>query len=83
MRELFADGVAGAPDMGLGDAARRRRVAREGGLADLRVLQGRLFVERDQVAFVPFWWSDVQVQRALDEHWRRTMRKGFERRRTF
>lgn len=48
-----------------------------------RVLQGRLFVERDQVAFVPFWWSDVQVQRALDDHWRRTMRKGFERHRTW
>ena len=48
-----------------------------------RVLQGRLRVERDQVAYVPFWWSDIQVQRALDGHWRRTMRKGFERRRSW
>jgi hypothetical protein len=48
-----------------------------------RVLQRRLQVERDQVAYVPFWWSDIQVQRALDEHWRRTMRRGFERSRSW
>ncbi len=45
-----------------------------------RLLQSKLLVERDQVAFVPFWWSDLQVQRSLDAHWRTTMRKGFERR---
>jgi hypothetical protein len=48
-----------------------------------RVLQGGLHVERDQVAYVPFWWSDVQVQRALDEHWKATMRRGFARRRSW
>ncbi|HET9052379.1 MAG TPA: hypothetical protein VFO60_11815 [Candidatus Dormibacteraeota bacterium] len=45
-----------------------------------RLLQAHLLVERDQVAFVPFWWSDLQIQRALDDHWKQTMRKGFERR---
>jgi hypothetical protein len=48
-----------------------------------RMLTAGLHVERDQVAYVPFWWSDIQVQRALDDHWRRTMRKGFERRRSW
>ena len=48
-----------------------------------RVLQAHLHVERDQVAYVPFWWSDIQVQRALDEHWKATMRRGFVRRRSW
>ena len=48
-----------------------------------RVLTRRLFVERDQIAYVPFWWSDIQVQHALDEHWKDTMRKGFARRRSW
>jgi len=46
----------------------RRRVATRG-----------LMVERNQVAYVPFWWSDLQVQRALDRYWKRTLRKGFDR----
>ena len=48
-----------------------------------RLLLTHLLVERDQIAFVPFWWSDLQIQRAVDEHWKRTMRKGFERRRAY
>ena len=45
-----------------------------------RLLMRSLQVEREQIAYVPFWWSDLQVQRAIDNHWRRTMRLGFERR---
>ena len=48
-----------------------------------RILAHKLVVDNNQVAYVPFWWSDIQVQRALDGHWRRTMRKGFERRRSW
>lgn len=44
-----------------------------------RLLCRRLHVVGDQVAYVPFWWSDLQVQRAIDAHWRDTMRRGFER----
>lgn len=44
-----------------------------------RLLALRLFVEREQVAYVPFWWNDVQVQRALDHHWQAAMRRSFER----
>ena len=55
---------------------------RDFGLPVRRRLAARgLRVERDQVAYVPFWWSDIQVQRALDAHWRRTLKLGFERRR--
>lgn len=39
-----------------------------------------LRVERDQIAYVPFWWTDLQVQRALDAHWQRTMRQAFDHR---
>jgi hypothetical protein len=45
-----------------------------------RLLARGLRVEREQLAFVPFWWSDIQVQRALDGHWRRTLRRGIEHR---
>lgn len=45
-----------------------------------RLVARGLVVERNQVAYVPFWWSDLQVQRAIDNHWRRTLRQGFERR---
>lgn len=45
-----------------------------------RLLVKGLRVEREQLAFVPFWWSDIQVQRALDGHWRRTLRRGVEHR---
>ena len=34
-------------------------------------------IERDRVAFVPFYWSDVQVQRAIKGHWKESLRQGF------
>jgi len=42
-----------------------------------RLFCRRLYVERDQIAFVPLWWSNVQVQRALEKHWKDTMRQSF------
>lgn len=45
-----------------------------------RLLVRGLRVEREQLALVPFWWSDIQVQRALDGHWLRTMRRSVENR---
>ncbi len=39
-----------------------------------RLLATRLNVERDQVAFVPLWWSDLQIQRAVSSHWKQTLR---------
>ncbi len=45
-----------------------------------RLLVRGLRVEREQLALVPFWWSDIQVQRALDAHWLRTMRRSVEHR---
>ena len=44
-----------------------------------RIAARRLVVERNQVAYVPFWWSDLQVQRALNNYWKRTLRRGFDR----
>lgn len=34
-------------------------------------------IDRDQVAYVPFYWSDVQVQRAIKGHWKESLRQGF------
>ncbi len=42
-----------------------------------KVFQLHMHVERDQIAFVPFWWSDIQVQRAIKAHWRQALRQGF------
>jgi hypothetical protein len=39
-----------------------------------RLLCARLRVERDQVAFVPLWWSDLQIQRAISAHWKSSLR---------
>jgi hypothetical protein len=44
-----------------------------------RIFRFRLQVDHDQMAYVPFWWSDLQVQRALKAHLRRTMKQAFER----
>jgi hypothetical protein len=44
-----------------------------------RLLARKLNVDRNQIAYVPFWWSDLQVQRALNNYWKRTLRRGFER----
>jgi hypothetical protein len=42
-----------------------------------RLFCRRLSVERHQVAFVPLWWSNLQVQRALEKHWKDAMRQSF------
>ena len=42
-----------------------------------RLFCRRLNVHDDQVADVPFWWTDLQVQRAVSSYWRRTLRSGF------
>src|SRR5690348_15176479 len=42
-----------------------------------RLFTRGLKVERDQVAFVPIWWSDLQVQRAIKSHWKATLRGSF------
>ena len=42
-----------------------------------RLLCRSMFIERDRVAFVPVYWSDVQVQRAIRGHWKESLRKGF------
>ncbi len=39
-----------------------------------RLLAREMRVERDQVAFVPLWWSDLQIQHAVSAHWRNTLR---------
>lgn len=39
-----------------------------------RLLCTRLSVQRDQVAFVPLWWSDLQIQRAVRAHWKHSLR---------
>jgi hypothetical protein len=39
-----------------------------------RLLCTGLRVQGDQVAFVPLWWSDLQVQRAIGAHWRNSLR---------
>ena len=44
-----------------------------------RLLARRLVVDRDQVAFVPFWWTDLQVQRAVNGYWKRTLKRSFEK----
>jgi hypothetical protein len=41
-----------------------------------RLLCRRIRIERDQIAFVPFYWSDVQVQRAIRVHWKSRVRQG-------
>jgi len=42
-----------------------------------RLLCRKLRVHNDQTADVPFWWSDLQVQRAVRTYWRRTLRSPF------
>jgi hypothetical protein len=39
-----------------------------------RVLSSGMKVERDQVAYVPMWWSDLQIQRAVSAHWKHSLR---------
>lgn len=40
-----------------------------------RILVRKLTVHDDQRAEVPFWWTDLQVQRAVRSHWRRSLRE--------
>lgn len=42
-----------------------------------RLLAFRMHVDRDQSAEVPFWWTDLQVQRAIRSYWRQTLRSPF------
>jgi hypothetical protein len=42
-----------------------------------RLLCRSLKVRRDEVAEVPFWWTDLQVQHALGTHWRYSLRSPF------
>ena len=44
-----------------------------------RLLARRLVVDRDQMAFVPFWWTDLQVQRAVNGYWKRTLKRSFKK----
>lgn len=39
-----------------------------------RLLARKLTVHDDQHADVPFWWTDLQVQRAVRSHWKRSLR---------
>ena len=43
-----------------------------------RLLCKRLRVDHDQSAQIPFWWTELQVQRAVRAHWRRTLRLPLE-----
>jgi hypothetical protein len=43
-----------------------------------RLICTRLRVHSDQSAEVPFWWTDIQVQRAVRAYWRRTLRSPEE-----
>lgn len=44
-----------------------------------RLLSTRIRVQRDQVAFVPLWWSDLQIQRAVSAHWKDSLRSTLAR----
>jgi hypothetical protein len=43
-----------------------------------RLLCKHLRVDHDQSAQIPFWWTELQVQRAVRAHWRRTLRLPLE-----
>ena len=42
-----------------------------------RIVCVHMRVDHDQSAEVPFWWTDLQVRRAVRAHWRQTMRLPF------
>ena len=44
-----------------------------------RLLCSGLTIQRDQVAFVPLWWSDLQIQRAVSAHWKNSLRSTVSR----
>jgi hypothetical protein len=39
-----------------------------------RILAMHIRFRRDQVADVPVWWTNLQVQRAVRGHWRQSLR---------
>jgi hypothetical protein len=39
-----------------------------------RLLCTRMQIQRDRVATVPLWWSDLQIQRAVSAHWKNSLR---------
>ncbi|MGP8161326.1 MAG: hypothetical protein ACLQGJ_08940 [Candidatus Dormibacteria bacterium] len=39
-----------------------------------RLLARRIRFRRDQFADAPMWWSDLQIQRAIRGHWKRSLR---------
>lgn len=41
-----------------------------------RLMCRSLTVKRDQLAIVPFWWSNLQVQRAINQYWKTTLARG-------
>src|SRR5258708_38190965 len=43
-----------------------------------RLLCRKLYVDRDQIAFVPFWWNNLQVRRAISRYWKASMRQTFD-----
>ena len=43
-----------------------------------RLLCLHLTVHDNQQADVPFWWTDLQVQRAVKSYWRRSLRSETE-----
>ncbi|MGD1033602.1 MAG: hypothetical protein ABR977_04135 [Candidatus Dormibacteria bacterium] len=44
-----------------------------------RLLARGIRFRRDQFAIVPVWWSDLQVQRAISGHWKRSLRETVTR----
>lgn len=40
-----------------------------------RITSMKMTINRDQVAYVPLWWSNLQVQRAIRSHWKDTLRR--------
>ena len=44
-----------------------------------RLLCSGLKIQRDRVAFVPIWWSDLQIQRAVSAHWKNSLRSTVAR----
>jgi len=40
-----------------------------------RLVRAGLIVRRDQFAEVPLWWSNLQVQRAIQVHWKASLRR--------
>lgn len=44
-----------------------------------RLLARGIRFRRDQFAIVPVWWSDLQIQRAIRGHWKRSLREVMTR----